>query len=331
MGLRTPTGSLVGAFGVAVVLAGCGYVGEPLPPLANVPSRVTTLAAVQRGGVIIAQFLVPQVTTENYPIPRPVKLDLRIGPSEPFNETQWAGSAQQIPQVPSKNGIARYEIPASAWTGKSVVIGVRVLARNGKSSGWSNFFAVPVVAPPQKASDLAAVATAAGVKLTWQAQGSQFRIFRRPEGVEEFALAATVDRPEWTDPDAEFGKRTTYLVQTVVKLEDNRLAESDLSDQISISPVDTFPPAVPAGLHATAGPASVELSWDPNTESDLAGYRVYRAVGGGPFEKIAELSAVPSYSDKAVERGKTYRYAMSALDKAGNESRQCAPVEVVIE
>ena len=331
MALPTPTSSLVGAFGVAVLLAGCGYVGEPLPPLANIPERVTTLAAVQRGSVVIAQFAVPLLTTEGQPIPKPAKLDLRIGPSEPFQESEWAASAKQIPPAPAVNGIARYEIPSSEWTGKAVVLAVRVVAANGKAAPWSNFVAVPVVAAPPRPEAVTPVATAAGVKLTWRAQGSQFRVFRKPEGTEDFTLAATVDRPEWTDADAEFGKRCTYLVQTVVKLEDNKLAESDLSVEASISPVDTFPPAAPAGLHATAGPASIELSWDPNPEPDVAAYRVYRAVGGGAFEKIADLSAIPSYSDKTAERGKTYRYQITAVDKAGNESERSSPADAVIE
>jgi len=49
---------------LAAVLSGCGYVAGPLPPLANIPARVTDLAAVQRGGKLIVQFTVPQLTTE---------------------------------------------------------------------------------------------------------------------------------------------------------------------------------------------------------------------------------------------------------------------------
>ncbi|HJZ96915.1 MAG TPA: hypothetical protein VKE70_10450, partial [Candidatus Solibacter sp.] len=74
-----------------------------------------------------------------------------------------------------------------------------------------------------------------------------------------------------------------------------------------------------------AGPASNELSWDPNTEPDLAGYRVYRAIGGGQFEKLADLSPVPAYSDKAIQKGVEYRYAVTALDRAGNESQKSTP------
>ena len=331
MGLRTPTGSVC-AFGAALLLAGCGYVGEPLPPLANVPERITSLAAVQRGGKIIAQFTIPLLTTENKPIPGPARLDLRAGPAEPFDENDWAAHAKQIPPpANAPNGIARYEIPAAEWTGKDVILAVRMVAGNGKAAGWSNFVVVPMQPAPEKPAGVTATATANGVRVTWRAQGPQFRVFRKPEGAADFALAATVDRPEWVDAEAEFGKRTTYLVQTVVTLGEDKFAESDLSDEVTLAPADTFPPAAPTGLRATAGPASIEVSWEASPENDLASYRVYRSVGGGAFEKIAELPPVPSYSDKAAEQGKSYRYQVTAVDRAGNESQRSAAAEATRE
>lgn len=315
------------AVGFAVVLAGCGYIGEPLPPLANIPARITDLAAIQRGGRIIAQFSVPLLTTENRPIPGPVTLDLRAGPAEHFEEFSWSVNAKQIPAAPVDNGIARYEIPAAEWTGKSVILGVRVQSANGKPGAWSNLATVPVVAAPPTPAGVKAVATAQGVKVTWEAHGSQFRVFRKPEGVADFALATAVDKPEWTDTEIEYGKQYTYLVQTVVSLGDNKVAESDLSREIAIKPIDTFEPAAPAGLHATAAANSIELSWDPNTEPDLAAYRIYRSTAGGAFEKLADLPPVPAYSDKAIKQDTAYRYQVTAVDRAGNESQRSAIAE----
>jgi hypothetical protein len=292
---------------------------------------VTNLAAVQRGGRIIAQFTAPLLTTESKPIPLPDKLDLRAGPADPFDENEWAAHAKQIPPVPTKGDVARYEIPAAEWIGKDVILGVRTVGGNGKAAGWSNFVVVNVVAPPETPVDVTPVATAAGVKITWRAQGPQFRVFRKPEGATDFALASTVESPEWIDPACEFGKRCTYLVQTVAKVGADKLAESDLSDEVSITPEDKFPPATPAGLRAIPAAGSVELIWEPNTEADLAGYRVYRAMGTGGFEKVADVSAVPAYSDKKVERGKSYKYVITAVDRAGNESLRTTPVEVVVE
>jgi len=43
---------LAGAAG----FTGCGYIGEPLPPALNIPSRVTDLRAVEFGDKILAEW-----------------------------------------------------------------------------------------------------------------------------------------------------------------------------------------------------------------------------------------------------------------------------------
>jgi hypothetical protein len=310
------------------LLGACGYIGDPLPPLANVPKRVDDLAAIQRGASVIVQFTVPAVTTENHPIPGPVKVDLRAGAADQFDENQWAASSRQIPPVTLTDHTARYEIPATEWTGKEIIFGVRIVAGNGKQSGWSNFVVVPVMLSLAKPTAVTATATAAGVRLTWQAPGAEFRVFRKTDGP-AFALAATVQKPEFLDPQAEFGKPVTYTVQTIAR-HDAKIAESELSDPVTLTPVDKFPPATPAGLRASTAPNSIELTWDRNSEGDLAAYRIFRAVANGPFEKLADVSAVPTYSDRTVEPGKTYRYAITAVDRAGNESPRSPALEVVL-
>ena len=208
---------------------------------------------------------------------------------------------------------------------KEVVIGVKVQGANGKDAGWSNFAIVPVVPAPEQPRGVRGEAVAGGVRVTWQAAGGSFRVYRRA-GDAPFAVVATPDRPEWTDTTAENGKPYDYLVQTVVKVGENREAESEPSATVQVTPVDKFPPAVPAGLQAAASPVSVELAWEPPGDADFAGYRIYRALPGADFALLAE-SAVPSYSDRSVERGKTYRYAVSAFDKSGNESARSDEVE----
>ncbi len=312
----------------AIFLAGCGYIGDPLPPLANVPGRVKDLAAVQRGSRIIVQFSVPDTTTEGHPIPAPVKLDLRAGAADQFDENQWAASARQIPPGAITDHIAHFEIPCGEWTGKEIIFGVRMVGGNGKQSGWSNFVVVPVLTAPVRPTAVTAVATAGGVRVTWQGAGGEFRVFRK-EDAAEYALAATVQRPEWLDAATEFGKPYTYMVQSLVK-QGEKIAESDLSESIALTPVDTFPPAAPIGVRASTAPNSIELNWERSPEPDLNGYRVYRATGGGALEKLADVSVVPAYSDRAVEAGKTYRYAITALDRTGNESARSAVLEVVV-
>jgi hypothetical protein len=85
---------------------------------------------------------------------------------------------------------------------------------------------------------------------------------------------------------------------------------------------DTTPPAIPTGLAATSGSASVSLNWNDNTESDLAGYNVYRSTtSGSGFAKINSSTVTTSdYNDNAVSGGSIYYYVVRALDNSGNES-----------
>ena len=312
------------------MLTSCGYIGDPLPPLANYPSPITDLAAIQRGARIIAHFSVPQLTTELKPIPRPLTFDLRIGTNagDHFDVNDWSDRARHIVTPEITGPVATYEIPSAEWTGKDLLIAVRMTAGNGKQTPWSNIVVVPVVAPPATPQNVVPTATAGGVRLTWKAEGAhRFRILRKIE-TGEFAPAATVDTAEWVDSAAEFGKHYTYLVQSIAPLGNDKQAESDLSTEASITPVDRFPPATPTGLHADAAPGSIELGWIRNQEPDLAGYRLYRAAAGGKFEKIADPQT-PAWSDRTAEHGKIYRYQLTAVDQAGNEGTPTPPVEIV--
>lgn len=84
---------------------------------------------------------------------------------------------------------------------------------------------------------------------------------------------------------------------------------------------DTTPPAAPGGLAATAGNTQVQLSWNPSTESDLAGYSVWRSTDAVNYEELTpSLLTAPSFADTGLENGTTYYYAVRAEDTTGNES-----------
>ena len=81
-------------------------------------------------------------------------------------------------------------------------------------------------------------------------------------------------------------------------------------------------------MTALAGPGSIEISWQRSPEKDLKGYYLYRSVNGSSFQRVNGPLTLPTYSDRDVEHGKTYRYAVSAFDQKGNESEKSAPAEV---
>ena len=315
------------AAAAAVILSSCGYVGEPMYPLLNIPARVEDLAAVQRGAAIVYQFTQPVLTTEGKGA-KIGEFEIRVAASQgSFDLNDWYSRSQRIEAKPDASGHVRSEIPAGPWIGKDLILGVKAFGVNHRDVGWSNFATVTVIEPLPKPSGLEAKAVSEGVRVTWHAPAGQYRVLRRAEAEKEFALVATVDATEWLDPATEYGKQYTYLVQGVKKAGVSE-AESDLSDPRQITPVDTFPPAVPTGVNAIVAASHIELVWDRNTEADLALYRLYRAISGGPLEKLADIPDTPSYSDMQVESGKQYRYAVSAVDRLGNESKQSDAVEI---
>lgn len=85
------------------------------------------------------------------------------------------------------------------------------------------------------------------------------------------------------------------------------------------APPDTTPPAAPTGLTAAASELRVTLDWASNTETDLAGYRIYRHAGDGAWTRIATTST-SDFTDTLVSAGTTYTYRVTAYDRAGNES-----------
>ena len=227
-----------------------------------------------------------------------------------------------------ENGLVSYEIPAAAWIGKDVVLGVRVVGANRRPSAWSKLVALTVVQPPAPPRDLRAENVLEGVRLTWSGAGPAFRVYRRGDGDAGFTVAANTEAREFLDRATEYGKPVRYIVQAIVKTGTGEV-ESDLSDDVSKTPADEFPPAVPAGLTAVPTASSIELTWDRDTEPDLAGYRIYRAAPGAEFQKVGETAEAPSYSDRQIESGKKYRYTVSAFDKTGNESKPSVEIEVV--
>jgi len=295
----------------------------------NIPGRAESLAAVQRGSNIILHFTLPTLTTEGQVMKQSVHLDLRIGPKPEgqYNLADWAAHAKAAGSGSSANGVAAYQIPAAEWIGKQVMLTAKVIGANGRDAGWSNPTTISVVAAPEQPRDLAAEAAPQGVHLTWHGAGTAFAVFRRGPDEKEYQPLARSDKPAWTDSTIQFGKPYSYMVQTVVKAGEGE-AQSELSNAAGITPLDTFPPAVPAGLTGVPSTNSVELVWERNTDANLAGYRVYRALGGGTFELIADTQELPAYSDRKIESGKTYRYAITAVKKNGKESAQSQPIEV---
>ena len=89
--------------------------------------------------------------------------------------------------------------------------------------------------------------------------------------------------------------------------------------------------AAPTGLVIQSGDKSVILHWDPNSESNLAGYNVYRSSSsGGPFvaQNTSALTSL-GFCDLNVSNGQTYFYQVTALTSGSQESAPSAALSTI--
>jgi hypothetical protein len=302
--------------------------GDTLPPALNRPERVQDIAAVERGPNIVVQFTVPTMTTEGLPLKNKDRdIELRVGPPGPggFNMDEWQRTSDRIPVVVlDKVKMARVEVPAAKYYGKTVDIAVNVHGPGGHTVGWSRFAIVNVVPALPTPEALDASDAPDAVQLEWHAAAPEFRVFRKLVPDVNWTQLGTSTKPSYTDNTIEYGKTYQYQVQSVQKTEEGT-AESELSDVHTFKPVDKFPPAVPVGVTAVPGTRTIELVWNRNTEKDFAGYRIYR-----DGMNIAEGLTAPAFTDRDVQPRVRYRYEVSAVDTAGNESARSAAVDAVI-
>lgn len=104
------------------------------------------------------------------------------------------------------------------------------------------------------------------------------------------------------------------------------VAPGDRAEVTLVLPANEAPARV-TGLQAQPGDGVVRLSWDPNTEDDLAGYNVYRSLDGAHFNRIGSTTE-PRFTAEGLQNGYTYFFRVSAVDVYGLEGEP-AEIEAV--
>ncbi|MGD6958226.1 lamin tail domain-containing protein [Rossellomorea aquimaris] len=173
------------------------------------------------------------------------------------------------------------------------------------------------VSGPTTPSNLTATPANQSVTLEWEAS----------EGAVSYTIYHSDGTTTSTDATIsiidglENGQAYTFRV-TAVDSEGN---ESPATKEVQVVPqevVDSEAPATPSGLKANPANDHVKLLWTANTESDLAGYRVY--INGTLYGTVAadKTSLIVS----PLELNREYTLEVTALDQVGNESEASAPL-----
>jgi hypothetical protein len=342
---------------MACTMVGCGAPAAPAPPSLNLPTPVVNLSAVRIGDSVHLAWTMPIRTTDHLALRHPVSAQICRGiESGPCTNTGTLSLA------PGAAGTYTDLLPPDLSHKPDRLLRYEVALQNhaGKSAGPSNPVYSAAGNSPAAVTGLTGQVRQDGVLLSWKpvldpGRSILFRIERlqltvpAPQEARSSGLAPSPPSPTQTlvvhgrdgedpghaiDTSALFNQRYRYVVERVASLDVSARSvevKGVPSEAVEVTTTDVFPPAVPQGLVAVADSAAgaIDLSWTPDSDSDLAAYRVYRrdVQGSLPAQRAASVGVETSFRDTAVQPEHTYAYSVSAVDQSGNESKRSPEVE----
>jgi hypothetical protein len=95
-------------------------------------------------------------------------------------------------------------------------------------------------------------------------------------------------------------------------------------------------PATPQGLQVTGYESHLDIAWQPNKESDLSGYKIYKSeVGKNDFQlwKTTNTIAITALLDwlSDSEKSKTWEYKITAFNTVNEESSATTPKNAALK
>ncbi len=193
----------------------------------------------------------------------------------------------------------------------------------GESSKSGELSATPQAPPvPSAPQNLSATAGNASVSLSWTAPtigGPSFtyNVSRGTSANGETLLASGVAGPSFNDGGLTNG--TTYYYKVTAT---NSIGTGSSSNEASATPKAPPVPSAPQNLSATAGNASVSLSWTaPTIGGPSFTYNVYRSTTSGTEALVKPGVTTTSYTDSGLSNGTTYFYKVTAVNSVGEGSQ----------
>lgn len=215
-----------------------------------------------------------------------------------------------------------------------------------KKSPLSPVISIPTTIPVQAINDLKAIRENKLIKLSWSrpltneaglptTHISGYNVYRK--------IDRTIEKKDLPDPastppplpsflkinttniineyfeDQDTGTNGTFSYHVSVVMAAN--ITSAPSNPVSVEVTDIYPPDIPANLVVFKAKGHMLLTWKPVQDKDLSHYRIYRLANDeDEFSLLDDHITESRYKDRKIKPGHSYTYAVTAIDKKGNES-----------
>jgi hypothetical protein len=330
----------------------CGKRKPPQPPAERIAQRTELLSGVQRGNQVILSWPAPLRNAPNSSVQSIRRIDVyRVAekPNAPaITEEEFGERATLVGSVTydeiKKGGASLSYTDTLELAGQPARLryALRYVNNAGERAAFSNFF---LIEPAAKVSEPPAIVktgkeySESFLTITWEApkaniDGSTpvnllgYNLYRVSASQKESGQLpinqSLVNGTQYQDKNFKFGEKYTYVVRAVSLGTGGGQVESLNSNTIELAPLDIYPPAAPGRPSVNPAPGRLSLFWPANSETDLAGYYIFRSTDPNmpkPWTQLTpKLYTRTTFTDENVETGKTYYYYIVAVDKAGNPS-----------
>lgn len=174
-----------------------------------------------------------------------------------------------------------------------------------------------------------------GADISWQFDGASqelikgFNVLHSTDDKDYTILIGNLNPQQQNYHITNIGRHIYYKIEAEAKQ-----GASTRSLPVLIQPVDSVPPGIPQGLSAQIDSlGAVHLSWKPNSDADIYGYRLYRGQTKGeeliPITDLAIRETAYTDSINLDNLNNKVYYALTALDERYNQSDLSETIEVV--
>ncbi len=333
--------ALFGITAVFLFLVQCGLKAPPVPyPLAK-PVSVTNLTALPRNDGVMLSWSIPDKNTDGTMLANikgfnlvragiPIS-DIGTDTKEVYKQWRYPYSAgEHFMDVKDTDLTYRFRYSYIVFT----------VTMDDVVSDPSNTSVVYWDKPFMPPSDIRAESGNGFIELSWVSPSAYidkskihktiyYNVYRSLK-MGNFPLfpinPALISGTTYIDGDLKNNTPYFYEVTSAAKVSDSAV-ESAPSAQIMAVPVALVSPARPYGLSAAPLKNGIAISWEPNTESDILGYYIYKkSLNGKTFERIdAEPVSATTYVDTGAFPGYN-TYYITAVDSS-DQHNESAPSE----
>lgn len=310
----------------ALALVSCGKKGNPVPIAVVKAGIIADLKAEVKDAVVFLSFTPPQQ------IEPKKKGDEQVVRVAAFKVYKGCGSCLGDLQ-PFKTivlnekkeytiaGNRLYFYDNDVMDGNDYAYRVYPVTVKGTMGEASNAAVIQWKQPPGPPGPVKVEVGDSRIELKWTKQeGYLYNVYRYDNDGRYPVLPLNprpIPTPLYMDSGLTNGQTYVYEVRQVRERDPGIEGEGT---KVSATPMDKTPPGIPMLVKAEKKGNAIVITWEANTEPDLAGYNVYRIMGSRPVKVNASPVKENKYTDTQAPDYRFIAYHVTAVDTAGNES-----------